>query len=289
MMNKGLKILSSFLAGIIVFNMTSLVHASEINSMNVNNSIGNMEQLAKQKLNEEEQSKIEKDYKYLTKCGLDVNEIYKIDVNENNENEYKFKYPNNAKETVIIKYNNGEYSLDIRDNKNKKHDKVVVDKDDVYLDGYKIELEESETVYEEGKVSVEDTIMPIDRDTYNCVKCPYGSASDYNNMVSTQKNSNVPLNKMIKDITNTALATIIGSVGIVAGISSTVASFIISQFPQSTSKGLSYKNFIYYHKNGHYISKIQGYVQKNNVRWYEKINYGGKSSVKATYTVNKIY
>ena len=47
MMNKGLKILSSFLAGIIVFNMTSLVHASEINSMNVNNSIGNMEQLAK--------------------------------------------------------------------------------------------------------------------------------------------------------------------------------------------------------------------------------------------------
>ena len=60
MMNKGLKILSSFLAGIIVFNMTSLVHASEINSMNVNNSIGNMEQLAKQKLNEEEQSKMRK-------------------------------------------------------------------------------------------------------------------------------------------------------------------------------------------------------------------------------------
>lgn len=101
--------------------------------------------------------------------------------------------------------------------------------------------------------------------------------------------SNVPLNKMIKDITNTALATIIGCIGIVTGISSAVASFIISQFPQSTSKGLSYKNFIYYHKNGHYVSKIQGYVQKNNVRWYEKINYGGKSSVKATYTVNKIY
>lgn len=78
MMKKGLKILSSFLTCIIAFNMTLLVHASEINSMNVNSSIGNVEQLSKQNLNEKDQSKIEKDYKYLTKCGLNVNEIYKI-------------------------------------------------------------------------------------------------------------------------------------------------------------------------------------------------------------------
>lgn len=289
MVKKGLGILSSFLASIIVFNMTSLVHASEVNSMNINNSVRNIEQLAKQNLNEDEQLKIEKDYKYLTNCGLDVNEIYKIEVNENSENEYNFKYPNNANETVIIKYNNGEYSLDIRDNENKKHDEVVVNNGDVYLDGYKIEPQVSETVYKENKVSSADLITPRDRDTYNVTQSPYGSASDYNNMVATQTNANVPLNKMIKDLTTTALATIIGGIGIVAGISTAVAGFIVGQFPQSTSKGLSYKNFVYYHKDGHYIDKIQGTVQKNNVRWYEKINYGGKSSVKPTYTISKLY
>lgn len=75
----------------------------------------------------------------------------------------------------------------------------------------------------------------------------------------------------------------------VIGISFDVANEIVSKFYQSESKGLSYKNFVYYHKNGRYISKIGGYVQKNNVRWYEKINYGGSSKVIPTYKITKYY
>ncbi|MEG2058057.1 MAG: hypothetical protein RRZ84_09175, partial [Romboutsia sp.] len=60
---------------------------------------------------------------------------------------------------------------------------------------------------------------------------------------------------------------------------------------QGKSKYLSSKTYIYYHKNGNYISSKNMYVQKNNTRWY----YGrytqdkDKGPVSTNYVCTRYY
>lgn len=106
--------------------------------------------------------------------------------------------------------------------------------------------------------------MPLaDRDRYNTLSCPYGNSSDYNKMNSVVKKFNLELTTMIKNTTVTVLASILGYY-VFVGLTGTVA-------------------------NGHYIKAIGVTVHKNNLIWYEKINYGGKSKVIPTYSVYKQY
>lgn len=176
------------------------------------------------------------------------------------------------------------------DQGNNISNNLVIKNENIFLNGNKIEVERESVVISKEE---EDIPMPMaDRDYYNTLSCPYGKSSDYYISKGVVKNFNVELTTMIKNITVSVLASILGYyvfIGLTGAVASGVASGLLSSFSGSTSKGLSYKNYIYHHKNGHYIKAIGATVQKNNVRWYEKTNYGGKSKVIPTYTVHKQY
>ncbi|MDU4862273.1 MAG: hypothetical protein E6356_02685 [Terrisporobacter othiniensis] len=279
------KILSYFLSGLLVFNLSTVSYA-QIKSSVVH--LANIEQLTKQNLTEDEKEKIKKDYNYLRQCAIDVDLIYDIEVN-NGKNIYKIEYPNDIKESITIEYKDGAYIMDV-DQGNNISNNLVIKNENIFLNGNKIEVERESVVISKEE---EDIPMPMaDRDYYNTLSCPYGKSSDYYISKGVVKNFNVELTTMIKNITVSVLASILGYyvfIGLTGAVASGVASGLLSSFSGSTSKGLSYKNYIYHHKNGHYIKAIGATVQKNNVRWYEKTNYGGKSKVIPTYTVHKQY
>lgn len=278
-------ILSYFLSGLLVFNLSTVSYA-QIKSSVVH--LANIEQLTKQNLTEYEKEKIKKDYNYLRQCAIDVDLIYDIEVN-NGKNIYKIEYPNDIKESITIEYKDGAYIMDV-DQGNNISNNLVIKNENIFLNGNKIEVERESVVISKEE---EDIPMPMaDRDYYNTLSCPYGKSSDYYISKGVVKNFNVELTTMIKNITVSVLASILGYyvfIGLTGAVASGVASGLLSSFSGSTSKGLSYKNYIYHHKNGHYIKAIGATVQKNNVRWYEKTNYGGKSKVIPTYTVHKQY
>ncbi|WP_343337025.1 hypothetical protein TPELB_21480 [Terrisporobacter petrolearius] len=278
-------ILSYFLSGLLVFNLSTVSYA-QIKSSVVH--LANIEQLTKQNLTEDEKEKIKKDYNYLRQCAIDVDLIYDIEVN-NGKNIYKIEYPNDIKESITIEYKDGAYIMDV-DQGNNISNNLVIKNENIFLNGNKIEVERESVVISKEE---EDIPMPMaDRDYYNTLSCPYGKSSDYYISKGVVKNFNVELTTMIKNITVSVLASILGYyvfIGLTGAVASGVASGLLSSFSGSTSKGLSYKNYIYHHKNGHYIKAIGATVQKNNVRWYEKTNYGGKSKVIPTYTVHKQY
>ncbi|MTI53635.1 hypothetical protein [Geosporobacter ferrireducens] len=252
----------------------------------------NAEQLTKQNLTTDEKEKIKNDYNYLTKCKVDVDLINDIEVVKDGKNVYKIEYPNNIKESITIEYKDGTYIMDVSQGKNKSNNLVITDKD-IYLDGNKIEVQRENVVVSKEEASAQDTIIPMaDRDRINTLNCPYGSSADYNDMQYVESNFNVPLTTMLKNITVTTLSSILGYVvfvGMTGAVASGIASGILTSFSGSTSDGLSYKNYVYYHKDGHYIQAVGGFVEKNNVRWYEKINYGGSSTVIPTYSIIKYY
>ncbi|MBN9645817.1 hypothetical protein J0L31_02400 [Terrisporobacter glycolicus] len=278
-------ILSYFLSGLLVFNLSTVSYA-QIKSSVVH--LANIEQLTKQNLTEDEKEKIKKDYNYLRQCAIDVDLIYDIEVN-NGKNIYKIEYPNDIKESITIEYKDGAYIMDV-DQGNNISNNLVIKNENIFLNGNKIEVERESVVISKEE---EDIPMPMaDRDYYNTLSCPYGKSSDYYISKGVVKNFNVELTTMIKNITVSVLASILGYyvfIGLTGAVASGVASGLLSSFSGSTLKGLSYKNYIYHHKNGHYIKAIGATVQKNNVRWYEKTNYGGKSKVIPTYTVHKQY
>lgn len=248
-----------------------------------------IENLISKDLTNQDRKEIKEDLRIFSDCGITMELIYEIKVNSINK-VYKLKYINGfAEETieeVIIQHDNSK--LIINTKQGNKQDCIIKDGKNFYLNGNKMKLEE-ETI-NTNDTSIDNTIEPMaDRDIYNVIKCPYGVASDYNDLRYTETKANIPLEKKLCDYTTIALSVTLNYLNPVIGISFDVANEIVSKFYQSESKGLSYKNFVYYHKNGRYISKIGGYVQKNNVRWYEKINYGGSSKVIPTYKITKYY
>ena len=284
------KTLSCFVVGLLVFNLSTVSYA-QAKSSEVNTSLVNVEQLVKQNLTENEKEKINNDYGYLKKCNINVDLITDIKVNDG-KNVYNIEYPNNINESITVEYKDGAYILDVIQGNDKK-DHLVIKDGNMYLDGNKIEEQRANIVVSNVDTNKQDITMPMaDRDMYNTLSAPYGSSADYNSMQRVESCSNVELHKFLKDMTVSVLSSILGYyvfVGLVGSVASGVSSGILSAFSGSTSSGLSYKNYIYYHKNGYYISAIGGNVLKNNVRWYEKISYGGKSTVIPTYSVYKQY
>jgi hypothetical protein len=260
-------------------------------------STENLEQLAKQKLTKNEKEKVKNDYNYLRKLSVDVGLIHDIEVVKNGKNVYKLEFPNNIKEDVTVEHKDGEYIMDVSQGKDKS-DNLVLKGKDIYLDGNKVLVSKDlvskeDVLVSKGDVSAQDIIVPMaDRDEYVLTSSPYGVSADYDKYQYTNSTSSIYLSKQLKDLAMATLVTIVNVFVFVKTygvVPSYVALNIINAFPNSTSYGLSFKNYVYYHKNGHYLTAVGGYVQENYVRWYENTNFLGRSKVIPTYTVLKLY
>ncbi|WP_455543181.1 hypothetical protein [Intestinibacter sp.] len=284
-MLKKVVISSILIAGLTLSNLSSITYSyANDNISNYEFSSEQIERIVGREITYYEENKIENDFIFLKEHGIDVDLIYDIEFNDNYV--YKLKYSNGIKESITLEYKNEKIILDIK--QGEKHDLIEVNKksNEICENGQIVKIVEDIELAE--GVDETELIMPLDRVEYNVIKPPYGTASDYNSMQYMKKCASVPLAKQMKDYTVSALSIILNDINPVIGLSFDIANTIIGYFPESTSHGLSYKNYVYYHKDGHFISKVGGTVDKNNVRWYEKENYSGKTFVKATYTIKKL-
>lgn len=290
------KFLGVILVSIIICNSTFSTFALSTSESDYDIDIGKLTSI---ELTPTLEKQIKQEISILDKCGQSSELLFDIDVKDNNYI-YKFKYDNDVVSEVILTENeDGVYELDITEG--EKHNTLSIGKDEVYIDGKKVEVTE---VTSTQVTSDENSfIMPAaDRDVWIVKSCPYGVKADYNKLIRSVKVKNIQLRQRLNNIAIGTLAGVFMSyaVGPTAGMLTTIGSSAASSLaseimaslsPYNTTNGLSCENFIYYHKNGHYIDSKRMYVQKNNVRWYPNINLQGKSNSKVipTYTCTRYY
>lgn len=292
------KFCGGILAGIMIFNITFSTFA--LGNTESNDTI-DIEKLISVELTPSLEKQIEHDISVLNKCGQSSELLFDIDIEEKGYI-YKFKYDNDLISEVILTENkDGTLELDITEG--EKHNILFIGKDEVSIDGKEVEFTEvtSTEIFNDESSS----IMPLaDRDVWVLTTCPYGVKADYNNLIKSVKVTNIALSNKLRNI---AIGTLAGvfmtyAVGPAAGMLATIgtnaasalASEVMASFETyNTTNGLSLENFIYYHKNGHYINSKSMYVQKNNIRWYPNIGLRSedksKSKVIPTYTCTKYY
>lgn len=291
------KFLGGILAGIMIFNSTLSTFA--LSTAESNDTI-DIEKLISVELTPSLEKQIKHDISVLDKCGQSSELLFEIDIEEKGYI-YKFKYDNDIVSEVILTEKDGTCELDITEG--EIHNTLFIDKEELYLDGKEVTVtEETSTEMYSDESS---PIMPLaDRDVWIVKTPPYGAKADYNNLIRSVKVQYLELRNTLKNITVGALAGVVvstgvgisGGMGVAIGssIGSSIASEIMSSLKAyNTTNGLSFQNFIYYHKNGHYINSKNMYVQKNNVRWYPNVTVNDKdkpnSKIIPTYTCTKYY
>ena len=284
-MNK--KMLSGLLTLVMVFSNTMGVFAA--NKTNKDESLTsskaaivsteNLEELAKQTLTTDEKEKIKNDYNSLSKVSVALDSIYDIEAVKNGKNVYKIEYPNNIKEDITIEYKDGEYIMDVSQGKVISNNLIFKCKD-VYIDGYKVHQEDvvvskEDVVVPKQDVSALDDIIQSRGDFYNTSYAPYDSAGYYNDYDHTESTTSVYYGQAFRWLSMTAVIAFINYYAKFKGVGQYVASALVAAFPNSNSEGMSFKNQVYYHRDGHYIPAMSAYVNENYVTWYENTNYYG--------------
>ena len=183
-----------------------------------------------------------------------------------------------------------------------------------------VNKEQGETIYKISQGSLNDTITlngdgeiflnnkligstdaPVVRvinQPFQQTQCPYGNASDYSYVAGSEQDSNIALEKTIRNYTVAALAIIViynagpllvaaiggGGSAVATGLFSKMLNDAVSSSPDS--KALSYKLTFYYHKNytNGNIPSIGMYVRKNVITYYPEAKYKGVSSKYTTYS-----
>lgn len=257
--------------------------------------------LVSENIDSREEERIQQDISILDNYGQNIDNIEKIDIGES-ENIYTLKFSNGVNSKISnSKHANGINQLSITEG--DKHDTIFIKNGEVYLDDKKVEISAST---EEIETSEDNIPVPLaDRDSWSVKYAPYGSSSDYSKLIGTRTCASITLSKAINSTTQAALITILfslggGEFGLAALATAarrtaleSIALTIIQNFTstQGKSKYLSSKTYIYYHKNGNYISSKNMYVQKNNTRWY----YGrytqdkDKGPVSTNYVCTRYY
>lgn len=125
---------------------------------------------------------------------------------------------------------------------------------------------------------------------WNQKDCPYGKAADYTKFFVNKNNPNIPLTKKLSAITSAGLSSVVAKFLPYVGLGMWIATSIKSLVDKSngSSKYLSYKAKIYFHKksNGGWIGGR--YIEMYKTTWFTKINYGGKHHVKSTYRIGVV-
>lgn len=243
-------------------------------------------------ISEESRLKINNDINNMKEFNLYHGYIYKIEIKENEDNIYHFKYPEGAIEQVTIKQeDNLNLKLNVTDG--VLNNELVKSINDMYFNGKKIEQAQvNSTIDDYGYEIPESEKETRDGDSWVQSYSPYGSAADYNKSAGLISNPNVPLTTSLGNITVSVLSGILSKAlgfGILSGATAgEVASQLKNAFSPSTH-GLSSENFKYFHKEGNYISSKRMWVTKNNIRWYSGFGYSGSSKVIPTYSCRVIY
>lgn len=268
--------LTAFIIGGVMVYATSSTNYQYVEENNINN-------LIPIDISEESRLKINNDINNMKEFNLYHGYIYKIEIKENEDNIYHFKYPEGAIEQVTIKQEDN-LNLKLNATDGVLNNELVKSINDMYFNGKKIEQAQvNSTIDDYGYEIPESEKETKDGDSWVQSYSPYGSASDYNKSAGLISNPNVPLTTSLGNITVSVLSGILS--GATAG---EVASQLKNAFSPSTH-GLSSKNFKYFHKEGNYISSKRMWVTKNNIRWYSGFGYSGSSKVIPTYSCRVIY
>lgn len=243
-------------------------------------------------ISEESRLKINNDINNMKEFNLHNGYIYKIEIIENEDNIYHFKYPEGTIEQVTIKQ---EYNLDLKLNVTDGvlNNELVKSVNNMYFNGEKLEKAQvNSTIDVSNYETPESEEETRDGDSWVQSYSPYGSSSDYNISAGVISNPNVPLTTSLGNITISVLSGILSNAlgfGILSGaVAGEVASQLKNALSPSTH-GLSSKNFKYFHKEGSYISSKKMWITKNNIRWYSDFGYSGSSLVIPTYSCRVIY
>lgn len=183
-----------------------------------------------------------------------------------------------------------------------------------------VNSEHDETIYKVTQGSLNDTItVGVDGDVllnnmsigsddmsaervinqpFQQTKCPYGKASDYSYEAGSEKDSNIALEKKIKQYTAVALAAIViyeagpllvaaiggGATAVGTAVFAKMLDDLMDSSPES--KALSYKLTFYYHKNytNGNVTPAMMYVRKNVITYYTEAKYKGESFKATTYS-----
>ncbi|HYE09185.1 MAG TPA: hypothetical protein VEF53_03300 [Patescibacteria group bacterium] len=198
--------------------------------------------------------------------------------------------------TALVTFDNGVVNNVIV---NKEQDETI----------YKISqgsLNDIITVASDGEIflnnksigSTGNPIVNVINQPFQQTQCPYGSASDYSYKAGSEQDSNIALEKAIRNYTVAALAIIVvynagplliaaiggGGTAVSTGLFTKMLNDAVSSSPDS--KALSYKLTFYYHKNytNGNIPPILMYVRKNVITYYPEASYKGASSKYTSYS-----
>lgn len=228
---------------------------------------------------------------FLDKYNMEKEILSKVHKNKDNSLTYSYNLPNNVVSQITPQKTADGQVLKILEG--DLYNEVMFKKNgEVYLNGKRVIADITTT---EVPASIDNqtaqnvVIQPLMIEEYYTTACPYGSSSNYSVLNRTVVNANVAFSNAWLSITVGAFATIMGVLCPALTFSSALIASCITLFQSSnpTSSSASFKDYIYRHTSGYFVTQILAVEKHKSVLW-PLANYQGNSTTKYSYFNHKI-
>lgn len=282
------KIITMLVALSFVFCMMDIPIANATTLENQRTADANIE------LSESAKNQIETDLALFKDVGIDVSSISPVSVQSDSSILYKIDYDDEISELAKINKNdNGDITMTVENG--ALHDTITVESSgELLLDNKVVSFD---NIKEKNVVDFSNDGIEVasqyGRGSIYRTSPIKGASSDYTTKVKTIKNASVKTNKIIKNLTISAIATIIKKslqlsmpetlpVTVISTVAKHVKSAAETNAP--TSAYLSYSLTKYAYKNNTKLDKYYKYTGN----YYPKKNYAGKKCPHTFYEYNAI-